>query len=81
MVAVEQDKREFLMDNLLVRIHFSIVMMRWTGLAPWQFEFPFASRTTWMRCRSVSVTEDGGDRLQVLGFRVQVSGFGVGVEG
>ena len=28
-------------DNLLVRIHSSIVMIRWTGLAPWEFEFPF----------------------------------------
>ena len=27
--------------NLLVRIHFTIVMIRWTGLAPWEFEFPF----------------------------------------
>jgi len=27
-------------DNLLVRIHFIIVMSRWTGLAPWEFEFP-----------------------------------------
>ena len=25
----------------LVRIHFIIVMIRWTGLAPWEFEFPF----------------------------------------
>ena len=24
-------------DNLLVRIHFIIVMIRWTGLAPWEF--------------------------------------------
>ena len=24
-----------------VRIHFIIVMIRWTGLAPWEFEFPF----------------------------------------
>jgi len=32
--------REFFIDNLLVRIHFIIVMIRWTGLAPWEFEFP-----------------------------------------
>jgi len=25
-------------DNLLVRSHFIIVMIRWTGLAPWEFE-------------------------------------------
>jgi len=28
---------EFFIDNLLVRIHFIIVMIRWTGLAPWEF--------------------------------------------
>jgi len=25
----------FFIDNLLVRIHFIIVITRWTGLAPW----------------------------------------------
>ena len=30
--------REFFIGNLLVRIHFIIVMIRWTGLAPWEFE-------------------------------------------
>ena len=28
-------------DNLLVRIHCRIVMIKWPGLAPWEFEFPF----------------------------------------
>ena len=32
-------ERKFFIDNLLVR--FIIVMIRWTGLAPWEFEFPF----------------------------------------
>jgi len=27
-------EREFFIDNLLFRIHFTIVMSRWTGLAP-----------------------------------------------
>ena len=35
-------EREFFVDHLLVRIHFIIVMIRWTGLAPWEFEFPFS---------------------------------------
>jgi len=35
------NEREIFIDNLLVRIHFIIVMIRWTGLAPWEFEFPF----------------------------------------
>ena len=30
-----------LIDNLLVRIHLVIEMIWWTGLAPWEFEFPF----------------------------------------
>ena len=36
-------EREFFIDNLLVRIHLIIVMIRWTGLAPWEFEFPFST--------------------------------------
>ena len=34
-------EREFFIGNLLVRIHFIIIMIGWTGLAPWKFEFPF----------------------------------------
>jgi len=39
-------EREFFIDNLLVRIHFIIVMIRWTGLAPWEFEFPRRKHAT-----------------------------------
>jgi len=39
-------ERDFLIDNLLVRVHFIIVMIRWTGLAPWEFEFPFPGSLT-----------------------------------
>ena len=34
-------EREFFIDSLLVRIHSIIEMIWWTGLAPWEFEFPF----------------------------------------
>ena len=34
-------KIEFFIDNLLDRIHLIIVMIWWTDLAPWEFEFPF----------------------------------------
>ena len=34
-------ERQLFIDNLLVRIHFIIIMIRWTGLAPWEFEFFF----------------------------------------
>jgi len=39
-------EREFFIDNLLVRVHFIIVMIRWTGLAPWEFEFLFSGSLT-----------------------------------
>ena len=39
-------EREFFIDNLLVRIHLIIVMIWWTGLAPWDFEFPFPGSLT-----------------------------------
>ena len=39
-------EREFFLDNPLVRIHFVVVMIRWTGLAPWEFEFPLSGSLT-----------------------------------
>jgi len=39
-------ERESFIDNLLVRIHFIIEMIRWTGLAPWESEFPFPGSLT-----------------------------------
>jgi len=39
-------EREIFIDNLLVRMHFIIVMIRRTGLAPWEFEFPFPGSLT-----------------------------------
>ena len=46
------EERELFIDNLLVRIHFIIVMIRCTGLAPWEFEFFFSGSLTsglWFR--------------------------------
>jgi len=40
-----KEKRELFIDNLMVRINF-IVVIRWTGLAPWEFEFPFLDSLT-----------------------------------
>ena len=42
----EPVEREFFIENLQVRIHFIIVMIRWTGIAPWDFEFPFPGSLT-----------------------------------
>ena len=39
-------ERESFIDNLLVRIHFIMVMIRWTGLSPCEFEIPFPGRRT-----------------------------------
>ena len=30
-------QKEFFIDNLLVQIHFIRVMIRWSGLTPWEF--------------------------------------------
>ena len=54
-LAAQVKEREFFIDNLLVRIHFIIVMIRWTGLAPWEFEFPFPGSLT-----STFVPGEGG---------------------
>jgi len=40
-------ERELFIDNLLVRIHFIIEMIRWTGLAPLEFEFTFPGSRTY----------------------------------
>ena len=34
-------EKEFITENLQVRISFIIVMIRWTGLAPWDFNSLF----------------------------------------
>ena len=39
-------EREFCIDNLLVRIHCIVEMIWWTGLAPWESEFPFPGSLT-----------------------------------
>ena len=51
--------RELFIDKLLVRIHFIIVMMRWTGLAPWEFKPPFLGSLT-------STFLDGGGLISRL---------------
>ena len=44
--ALRKTEREVYIDNLLIRIHFIIVMIKWTVLAPWEFESPFPSSRT-----------------------------------
>jgi len=61
-------EREFFIDNLLVRIHCIIVMIRWTGLAPWEFEFPFpGSQRTVVTChRSTLSTAKTKEQMAVV---------------
>ena len=49
---------EFFIDILLVRIHFIIVMIGWTGLAPWELESSFSGSLT-------SIFLGGGDQCAV----------------
>ena len=61
-------ERELYIDNLLVRIHFIIVMIRWTGLAPGELKFPFpGSLTCTFLAKGVelfgTVPLNGGDLL------------------
>jgi len=37
--APKTSEKELFIDNLLARVHLIIVMIRWTGLAPWELEF------------------------------------------
>jgi hypothetical protein len=39
-------EREFFIDNLLFQIHLIIVIIGWTGLAPWEFELLFPGSLT-----------------------------------
>ena len=39
--AVFKRERDFSLDNVLVRVHVTIELIWWTGLASWGFGFPF----------------------------------------
>ena len=55
-------RKRFFIDNLLARIHFTIVIIRWTGLAPWEFEFFFSGSLTSTFLQGV-VSVWGGGRI------------------
>ena len=69
-VCAPRGEREFFIDNLLVRIHYIILVIRWTGLAPWESEFPFPGS---LECTYLAPREE-----QLLGFRVQYLGWEFG---
>ena len=58
---------ELFIDNLLVRIHFIIVMIRWTGLAPWESALP-APLACQKRGHQASVDQSISGNKMVAGF-------------
>ena len=46
IVLLLRRERGFFIDDPLVQIHFIVVMIRWTGLAPWEFESPLTGSLT-----------------------------------
>ena len=65
LLAACHPERDFFINNLLVLIHFIVVMMRWTGLAPWETEFsvPDSGSSTFLLCPPPSLEE--GLRVEV----------------
>ena len=49
-------ERDFFIINLLVRIHLIVEMIWWTGLAPWEFEFPFPGINTRLSFSETPIT-------------------------
>ena len=70
---LKRTEREFFIDNLLVRVHMIIVMITWTGLAPWEFEFPLpGSLTSAFLVRRTRYTREKKTRT-ALGFCCRTS--------
>ena len=63
--ALPCQESEFFIDDLLVRIHFIIVMIRWTGLAPWEFEFPITYQSLQVGAWS-GVAASAGEAVEAL---------------
>ena len=64
VVTITGRERDFFIENLLVRIHFIIVMVRWTGLAPWDvaFSFPGSLTSTGRTCKTLSAIQTNFER-------------------
>ena len=57
-------QREIFIDNLLARVHFIIVMIRWTGLAPCEFEFPLPGSLTFTFLDPPPYAHEAGTRIR-----------------
>jgi len=74
--SVCRKRGAYVIDNLLVRIHFIIVLIRWTGLAPWELRSvsarpPVTSRRPSAKARHVSSSE-AGSYLRLIDFCITV---------
>ena len=58
----------FFIDNVLVRIQLIIEMIWWTGLAPWEFEFPFPGSlaSTFLPPRRMCFAERAGKKINLF---------------
>jgi len=72
-------EREFFIDNLLLRIHFIIVIIRWTGLATWEFDFffPGGLSSTFVQVNTLAASLRHACCFKApVGFRVDGNGLG-----
>ena len=53
-----QRERDFFVDNLVVRIHLIIEMIRWTGLAPWEKEIGILLPNNQPQHRTLHIQKD-----------------------
>ena len=67
----EAEERDLFIDNLLVRIQLIIVMIRWAGLVPWEFEFPF--EFVWQeRVRAVKEAKEEAERAAEVALQLNI---------
>ena len=78
-------ERDSFIDNLLalVRIHFIIELLRWTGLAPWVFErpSPVSLPSTFLAPGGNPSSSRRGKGFRADDFRAQGQGSGFRVQG
>ena len=74
-------QRTFFIDNLLVRIQNPLIqihLVRWTGLAPWEFELSFPGSLASTLLVLTSCEEDAAARCE--GYRIEGVGLACSVE-
>ena len=77
VISTRKREREFFINNLQVRIHFIIVMMKWTGLTRWEFgfSFPGSFTSTFLEQGTLPATSSAQAPQAPQGLSVQDTGF------